>query len=193
MPKHSLKNGILIAESIVKFKENFRGLTQSCAVLAVNVSNNDVNLSANALLGSLIKNDADDVLSESFLCNAEDSIRSEHNLTTNDVAGLMPLSKICSSDICGESTTNKSFQHRNKIKVDLLRANKVNVQGDGMSLNDNGFIDDCGTKADSASHPSGDSENHKNNRRKLRIEDINIENKDFAEDLLKMLNEFRVL
>ena len=110
MPKHSLKNGILVAESIVKFKENFRGLTQSCAVLAVNVSNNDVNLSANALLGSLIKNDADDVLSESFLCNAEDSIRSEHNLTTNDGGGLMPLSKICSSDFCGGSTTNKSIR-----------------------------------------------------------------------------------
>ena len=60
-----------------------------------------------------------------------------------------------------------------------------------MSLNDNGLIADCGRKVNSASCTSGDSENHKDNRRKLRIEDIYTENKDFAEDLLTMLKEFR--
>ena len=104
----------MIDESIVKFK-NSRGLAESCAVLAVNV----VNLSANAVLGSLLKHDSDDVLSESFLCNVEDSIRSEHNLTTNDGGGLKPLGKIFSSDFCEEITTNKSFQHKIKIKVDV--------------------------------------------------------------------------
>ena len=78
MPKHSLRNGILIAESIVRIKENSRGLAQSCAVLAVNVSNHNITVTDNAMLGSLIKYDAENVISESFLCNVEDSIRSEH-------------------------------------------------------------------------------------------------------------------
>ena len=142
MPKHSLRNGILIAESIVEIKENSRGLAQSCAVLAVNVSNHDTTVTDNAMLGSLIKYDAANVVSESFLCNVEDSIRSEHNHFTNDGGGRKPSSINCSSDFCEDSTTYKSLQDKNKI--DNLRANEANVT-------DN----DCGKKADSASSPSG--------------------------------------
>ena len=35
------------------------------------------------------------------------------------------------------------------------------------------------------------SENNKDNRRKLGLADITIENKDFADDLLRLLNDFR--
>ena len=41
---------------------NSRGLAQSCAVLAVNVSNHDITVTDNAMLGSLIKYDAANVL-----------------------------------------------------------------------------------------------------------------------------------
>ena len=145
--KHSLRNGILITESIVEIKENSRGLAQSCAVLAVNVSNHDITVMDNTMLGSLIKYDAANVISESFLCNVEDSIRSEHNLTTNDGGGRKPSSINCSSDFCEDSTTYKSLQDKNKM--DNLRTNDANVT-------DN----DCVKKADSASSPSGDCENN---------------------------------
>ena len=176
--QHSLRNGILITESIVEIKENSRGLAQSCAVLAVNVSNHGITVMDNTMLGSLIKYDAANVISESFLCNFEDSIRSEHNLTTNDGGGRKPSSINCSSDFCEDSTTCKSLQDKNKM--DNLRANDANVT-------DN----DCGKKADSASSPSGDCENNKDNRRKLGLAGIIIENKDFADDLLRLLNDFR--
>ena len=32
MPKHSLKNGVIIAESVIKIRENLRGVTQYCPV-----------------------------------------------------------------------------------------------------------------------------------------------------------------
>ena len=114
MPKHSLRNGVLIAESIVEIKENFKGLAQSCAVLAVNVYNNDITVTDNAILGSLIKYNSENVFSESFLCNVEDSIRSEHNLTTNNGGGRKPSSINCSSDFCEDSTTYNSLQVKNK-------------------------------------------------------------------------------
>ena len=41
------------------YDEFYRGLEQSCAVLAVNVSNNDITVTDNAMLVSLIKYDAD--------------------------------------------------------------------------------------------------------------------------------------
>ena len=120
MPNHSLRNGILIAESIVEIKGNSQGLAQSCAVLAVNIYNHDITVTDNAILGSLIKYNSENVISESFLCNVEDSIRSEHNLTTNDGGGRIPSSINCSSDFCEDSTTYKSLQVKNKIIISEL-------------------------------------------------------------------------
>ena len=42
----------------MSFMMNSRGLAQSCAVLVVNVSNHDITVTDNAMLGSLIKYDA---------------------------------------------------------------------------------------------------------------------------------------
>ena len=177
-PKHSLRNGVSIAESIVEIKANSKGLAQSCAVLAVNVSNHDITVTDNAMLGRFIKYDSANMISESFLCNVEDSIRSEHNLTTNDVGGRKPSSINCSSNFCEDSTTYESLQRKNKM--DNLRANEANVT-DNV----------CGKKADAATSPSGDCEDNKDNRRKLGLADIIIENKDFGDDLVKLLNDFR--
>ena len=63
MPKHSLRNGILIAESIVKIEENPQGLAQSCAVLAVNMYNHDITVTDNAIVGSLIKYNSENFIS----------------------------------------------------------------------------------------------------------------------------------
>ena len=87
MTKHSLRNGILIAESLVKIEEKPQRLVQSCAVLAVNMYNNDITVRDNGIVGSLIKYNSENVISESFLCNVDDSIRSEQNLTTIDGGG----------------------------------------------------------------------------------------------------------
>ena len=171
-------HGVLIAESIVEIKANSKGLAQSWAVLAVNVSNHDITVTDNAMLGRLIKYDSANVISESFLCNVEDNIRSEHNLTTNDGGGRKPSSINCSSDFCEDSTTYKSMQLKNKM--DNLRANEDNV-ADNV----------CGKKADAASSPSGACETiDKDNRRKLGLADIIIEKKDFGDDLVKLLNDF---
>ena len=179
MPKHSLRNGILIAESLVKFEEKPQGLAQSCAVLAVNMYNHDITVTDNGIVGSLIKYNSENVISESFLCNVDDSIWSEQNLTTNAGGGRIPSSIIYSSDFCEESTSNKSLQVKNKMNN--LRANEANVTEHV-----------CGKKADAASSPSGDCEKiDQDNRRKLCLADIAIENKDFADDLIKLLNDFR--
>ena len=179
MPKHSLRNGILIAESLVKMEEKPQGLALSCAVLAVNMYNHDITVTDNGIVGSLIKYNSENVISESFLCNVDDSIRSEQNLTTNAGGGRIPSSINCSSDFCEDSTSNKSLQVKNKMNK--LRANEANVTEHV-----------CGKKADAASSPSGDCEKiDQDNRRKLGIAEIAIENKDFADDLIKLLNDFR--
>ena len=109
MPKNSLRNGILIAESIVKIEENPQGLAQSCAVLAVNMYNHNITVTDNAIVGRFIKYNSENVISESFMCNVEDSISSEQNLTTNDGGGRIPSSINCSSNFCEDSTTYKSL------------------------------------------------------------------------------------
>ena len=176
MPKHSLRNGLLIAESLVKIEEKPQGLVQSCAVLAVNMYDKDITVSDNGIVGSLIKYNSENVISESFLWNVDDSIWSEQNLTTNASGGRIPSSMNCSSDFCEDSTSNKSLQVKNKMNK--LRANVAeNV---------------CGKKVDAASSPSGDCEKtDQDNRRKLGLADIVIENKDFADDLINLLNDFR--
>ena len=152
---------------------------QSCAVLAVNMYNKDITVSDNGIVGSLIKYNSENVISESFLCNVDESIWSEQNLTTNDGGGLIPSSMNCSSDFCEDSTSNKSLQVKNKMNK--LRANEANVAENV-----------CGKKADAASSPSGDCEKtDQDNRRKLGLADIAIENKDFADDLINLLNDFR--
>ena len=115
MPKHSLRNGLLIAESLVKIEEKPQGLVQSCAVLAVNMYDKDITVSDNGIVGSLIKYNSENVISESFLCNVEDSIWSKQNLTTNAGGGRKPSSMNCSSDFCEDSTSNKSLQVGNKM------------------------------------------------------------------------------
>ena len=179
MPKHSLRNVLLIAESLVKIEEKPQGLVQSCAVLAVNVYDKDITVSDNGIVGSLIKYNSENVISESFFCNVDDSIWSEHNLTTNAGGGRIPSSMNCSSDFCEDGTSNKSLQV--KHKMNKLRANEANVAENV-----------CGKKADAASSPSGDCEKtDQGNRRKLGLADIAIENKDFADDLINLLNDFR--
>ena len=179
MPKHSLRNGLLIAESLVKIEEKPQGLVQSCAVLAVNMYDKDITVSDNGIVGSLIKYNSENVISESFLCNVEDSIWSKQNLTTNAGGGRKPSSMNCSSDYCEDSTSNKSLQVRNTMNK--MRANEAHVAENV-----------CNKKADAASSPSGDCEKtDQDNRRKLGLADIVIENKDFADDLLKLLNDFR--
>ena len=84
MPKHSLRNGILIAESIVKINENSRGLALSCAVLPVNVSNNDVNLSASAIWEALSNMML--MMTVSFLFQAMGN-----SMTTYDVSALVDV------------------------------------------------------------------------------------------------------
>ena len=176
MPKHSLRNGLLIAESLVKIEEKPQGLVQSCAVLAVNMYDKDITVSDNGIVGSLIKYNSENVISESFLCNVDVSNLGKQNQTTNDGGGRIPSSMNCSSDFCEDSTSNKSLQVRNKMNK--MRANEAeNV---------------CNKNADAASSPSGDCEKtDQDNRRKLGLADIVIENKDFADDLLNLLNDFR--
>ena len=48
-----------VVKILMSFIMNSRGLEQSCAVLAVNVSNNDITVTDNAMLVSLIKYEAD--------------------------------------------------------------------------------------------------------------------------------------
>ena len=107
--------------------------------------NHDITVTDNAIVGSLIKYNSENVISESFLCNVEDSIRSEHNLTTNDGGGRIPSSINCSSDFCEDSTTYKSLQVKNKMNN--FRPNEANVT-------DNVY----GKKTDAASSPRGDCE-----------------------------------
>ena len=179
MPKHSLRNGLLIAESLVKIEEKPQGLVQSCAVLAVNMYDKDITVSDNGIVGSLIKYNSENVISESFLCNVDDSIWSKQNLTTNAGGGRKPSSMNCSSDFCEDSTSNKSLQVTNKMNK--LRANEAHVAENVYGKN-----------ADATSSPSGDCEKtDQDNRRKLGLADIVIENKDFADDLLNLLNDFR--
>ena len=141
--------------------------------------NHDITVTDNAIVGSLIKYNSENVISESFLCNVEHSIRSGQNLTTNDGGGRIPSSINCSSDFCEDSTTYKSLQVKNKMNN--LRANEGNVT-DNV----------CGKKADAANSPSGDYETiDQDNRRKLSLADIIIENKDLGDDLVKLLNDFR--
>ena len=116
MPKHSLRIGTLIAESLVKIEENRQGLyPQSCAVLAVNMYNYDITVTDNAIVGSLTKYNSENVIRETFFCKVEDSIRSEQNLTTNDGGGRIPSSINCISDFCEDSTTYKSLYVKNKM------------------------------------------------------------------------------
>ena len=104
MPKHSLRNGLLIAESLVKIEEKPQGLVQSCAVLSVNMYDKDITVSDNGIVGSLTKCNSENVISESFLYNFDDSIWSKQNLTTNDGGGRKPSSMNCSSEFCEDST-----------------------------------------------------------------------------------------
>ena len=77
------------------------------------------------------------------------------------------------------ATSNKSLQVRNKMNK--MRANEAHVAENV-----------CNKNADAASSPSGDCEKtDQDNRRKLGLADIIIENKDFADDLLNLLNDFR--
>ena len=179
MPKHSLRNGLLIAESLVKIEEKPQGLVQSCTVLAVNMYDKDITVSDNGIVGSLIKYNSENVISESFLCNIDVSNLSKQNQTTNAGGGRRPSSMNCSSDFCEDSASNRSLQVTNKMNK--LRANEAYVAENV-----------CNKNADATSSLSGDCEKtDQDNRRKLGLDDIVIENKDFADDLLNLLNDFR--
>ena len=179
MPKHSLRNGLLIAESLVKIEEKPQGLVQSCTVLAVNIYDRDITVSDNGIVGSLIKYNSENVISESFLCNIDVSNLSKQNQTTNAGGGRRPSSMNCSSDFCEDSASNRSLQVTNKMNK--LRVNEAYVAENV-----------CNKNADATSSLSGDCEKtDQDNRRKLGLDDIVIENKDFADDLLNLLNDFR--
>ena len=145
----------------------------------MNIYDKDITVSDNGIVGSLIKYHSENVISESFLCNVDVSIWSKQNLTTNAGGGRKPSSMNCSSDFCEDSTSNKSLQVTNKNNK--LKANEAHVAENVYGKN-----------ADATSSPSGDCEKtDQDNRRKLGLADIVIENKDFADDLLNLLNDFR--
>ena len=80
MPKHFLKSGVIVAENLISIKGNLLGVSQFCPVIYVVVSNCDVFLSDNTMLGALIQHDNNEVESEAFLCNVVDSIKSKQYL-----------------------------------------------------------------------------------------------------------------
>ena len=134
IPKHLLKNGVVIAENLIKIGSdcNLSGITQFCPVLALNVSNSDVFLSDNYMLGTIIKHYTNEVESETFLCTVNDSIEIKQNL--NPIAS--GSSKSLNNerlDCCEEEiAVNKS-----KVKVDDFKTGVKASERERMSSHNN--------------------------------------------------------
>ena len=77
------------------------------------------------------------MVSELFLCNVEDSIKSEQNLTSIASGRSKSLRVIVGDNVCVERVAVDNVHHVNKLKVNELRTNVQKSGRRGMSPSNN--------------------------------------------------------
>ena len=108
------------------------------------------------------------------MCNVEDSIKSEQNLTHFASGSSQSLSNV-RDDICNEGM---AVHNINKIKVNDLKTDvKASGREEMSSSNDN----TDNKNGNSARCSSARQNIARNNRRKLILQDINVEIAELAE------------
>ena len=201
--KKMCRNGLIIAEALVKISSQNNDGVHVCPLLMINPLDEDISLKENEMLGTLIKYDKSEVSCESYLSTIAESLKvnyedSEVDFDYSVSSDGMPKS-LRNSEVSNDTelhvenfktlSTSTSCNLNVADKELLKRHNKVKcTRTDDVSSK---VVASLVSSQNNRRNLMEDVSNKANNRRMLSTADVHCESITYHSELTNTLNEYR--